>query len=402
MLIKVAWRNIWRNKVRSLVVIVAITLGLWAGIFVSAFVNGMMQQKIDSVIQLEMAHFQIHQNGFRDEYLVGQYLDEGFKIWEELQKDKEVKAVASRTVSLVMIGTAQKSGAVKVSGISASEEKNLSNLHQRIVEGKYLDEKTKNSILISREIAIKYKVGLKSKIILTFQDIHGEIVGAAFRVIGIYSTENKMYDGLNVFVRREDMQHLTGIGNKVHELAVLLNDHEPADLMATKYGKKYPTLEVLSWKDLAGGMRYMTGIMDKYTMIIVGIILLALLFSIINTMMMAVLERAREIGMLMAVGMGKMKIFNMILLETVFLCSIGGPVGILLAWLSVYYFRLNGIDLGNAAYGDWGFSNFIYPTLAFEEYVKVSFLVIAMALLAAVYPARKALKLNPVEAIRKI
>lgn len=402
MLIRFAWRNIWRNKLRSLVVIVAISLGLWAGIFVSAFVNGMMQQKIESVVQLEMAHFQIHQNGFRDEYLVGQYLDQGALIREDLLNDTEVKAVALRTINLVMIGTAQKSGAVKVSGISPTEEKNLSKLHERIVEGKYLDEEIKNSILISREIAKKYKAGLKSKIILTFQDVHGEIVGAAFRVTGIYSTENKMYDGFNVFVRREDMQHLTGIGNKVHELVILLNDHEPADSMAAKYGKKYPSLEVLSWKDLASGMRYMTGFIDKYTMIIVGIILLALLFSIINTMMMAVLERVRELGMLMAVGMGKIKIFQMILLETFFLSSVGGPIGILLAWTTITYFGHNGIDLGNAAYGDFGFSNFIYPSLAYIEYVKVSFLVIIMALLAAVYPARKALQLNPVEAIRKI
>lgn len=382
-------------------VIVALSLGLWAGIFASAFVKGMMDQKIESVINLEVSHFQIHQKGFRDEFLVKQFINNGYEIRAELLQEPMVKEVAARTINMMMISTARGTSGVKVSGISPAEEKIVTRLHEKIVEGKYLDISKNNSILISSETAKKYKIALKSKLVLTCQDVNGEIAAAAFRVAGIYSSGNKMFDAANVFVKREDIQQFLGIGNGVHEIAVLLKEHSQAEAMALKYRHKFPQLEVLSWMDLSSGMRYIIGFMDKYTTIIVGIILLALLFSIINTMLMSVLERVNELGMLMAVGMNKKKVFSMIMLETLFISMVGGPIGLLFAWISVSYFGSKGLNLGNAAYEDLGFSNLIFPSLEAIEYLKVTIMVIIMALIAAVYPARKALKLNPVETIRK-
>lgn len=384
-----------------MIVVTALALGLWAGIFVSAFVNGMMEQKIDSVIELEMSHFQFHQKGFRDEFLIKQYMENGFAIRSELLREPLVKEVAARTVGMMMIGTAKATGGVKVTGISPEEEKTVMRLEEIVTEGKYFEGVSRNPILISREIAEKYKAGLKSKIVLTFQDVNGEIIGAAFRVCGIYESGNKMYDAMNVFVKREDIQKLAGIGEGVHELAILLKEHAPAESMAKKYQQKYSGLEVLSWMDLSSGMRYVISALKVYTIMIVGIILIALLFSIVNTMLMAVLERVRELGMLMAVGMSRQRVFVMIMLETIFLSFVGGPAGLLLAWTSISYFGNAGINLGNAAYGDLGFSNLIFPALDPVEYLKVTAMVLAMALVAALFPARKALLLNPSDAIRK-
>ncbi len=142
--------------------------------------------------------------------------------------------------------------------------------------------------------------------------------------------------------------------------------------------------------------------LDVYLYYIVGIILLALLFSILNTMLMAVLERMREIGVLMAVGMSKARIFLMIMLETVMLTMIGGPFGLLLSYGFVTYFGEVGINLGGAAYSDLGFAAIVYPYLDARSYLEVTLMVAVMAVIAAVYPARKALKLIPVEAIRTI
>lgn len=402
MLVKMAWRNIWRNKVRSLVVITALVLGLWAGIFVSAFVNGMMQQKIATIIDYEMSHFQIHQKGFRDEFLVKQFIPDGMVIRDVLLQEPEVRQVTARTVTMAMVSTAGASGGIKVTGIEPQIESEVTGLHNRIREGTYFKTEMRSPVLISSEFAGKYKIGLKSKLVLTFQDVEGEIVAASFRVCGIYETGNKMYDAAHVFVKMETMQKLTGIGYGVHEIAVRLNDHAGAENMAKMYQKKYPQLEVLSWMDLSTGMRYMIEAMEVYTVMIVGIILLAMLFSIINTMLMAVLERVRELGMLMAIGMNRLNIFLMILFETVFLSLVGGPVGIVLSWTSIRYFGFKGINLGDAAYGDLGYSNLIYPVIDPVEYLKVAAMVILMALLASMYPARKALNFKPVDALRKI
>lgn len=403
MLTKVAWRNIWRNKTRSLVVIFAIALGLWAGTFASAFVFGMMEGKVNTVIEYEISHLQFHHPQFRDEMVAKHYISNTQKIEAELEQDKEVKDFSSRIVVMGMVGSANKNGSAKVVGINTEKEAKVTQLNTRLVEGKYFDGVKRNPVLISRRFADKYKLKLRNKIVITLQDLDGEITAAAFRVVGIYKTGNGVFDDLNVFVRQEDLRKLVKVENgNVHEIAVLLNEYERADPKASELDKKYDSLEVLSWLDLSPGMRMIMEMMDMYLYIILGIILVALLFSIVNTMLMAVLERVREIGMLMAIGMTKGKVFGMIMLETVMMCIIGAPLGIALSALFINYFGSNGIHLNTDVYEDMGFSSSIYPSLDPSKYIDITIMVVVMAILAAIYPAIKALSLKPVEAIRKL
>ena len=402
MISKIAWKNIWRNKVRSAVVITAIAIGLWAGVFASAFVVGMMNQKVDSVIRLELSHFQVHHPSFRDEMLPKFTIPNSTEIIQKLDQDEAVKNISPRVVAMPMINSANYSGMLKVTGINPEKEKMVTDLYQFILEGKYFEGIKKNPILLSKKTAKKYKIKIRSKVVLTLQDKQGEITAGAFRVVGIYDSKNGMYDEINAFVLTPDLQKLLNIDQEIHEVAVLLKEHDLAEPVAAQYQKEFSQLEIKSWMDLASGMRFMVEAMDVYTFFIVGIILVALLFSIINTMLMAVLERVREIGMLMAVGMSKLRVFKMIMLETVFLSLIGGPLGLLLAGLCIQYFGKYGIDLGGASYSDYGFTNIVYPQLDMMSYLNITFMVLGMAILAAIYPAIKAINLIPVEAIRKI
>ena len=402
MITKVAWRNVWRHKVRSLVVIIAIAIGLWAGIFASAFVVGMMDQKIDSVIRLEMSHFQVHHPEFQNELLPKFTIPGKSNILSSISEQDGVSGISERVVTMSMLGSAKKNGAIRVTGVDPLKEILVSDINEHVIEGKYFEGVSRNPILISTKTAEAYNVKMRSKLVITINDIEGEITSGAFRVVGIYDSKNPLYDKMNVFVNIRDLQKMMGIGNEVHEIAVMLAEHEQADPMSQKIQALRSDLKIQPWMDLASGMRFMVEAKDTYALIIVSIILVALLFSIVNTMLMAVLERVREIGMLMAVGMSKAKVFKMIMLETVFLSVVGGPLGLLISWICIKYFGKYGIDLGSAAYNEVGFGSIIYPTLDLSTYIQVSILVFIMAIIAALYPARKALKLNPVEAIRKI
>lgn len=382
-------------------VIIAIALGLWAGVFASAFVQGLMKQKIETIISMEMSDFQFHEPGFRDEFLAKLYMQNGEEIREVVSTEEAVLGSTGRLISMGMIGSAKQNGAIKILGINPNDEHSVTSLGDRVIDGAYFDGIKRNPVLISQRTAEKFKVKLRSKIVLTIQDVDGEIIAGAFRVVGIYKSENGVFDDMHLYVRQSDLRKMMKIDEGLHEIAVLLNDHGLADPMAIKYQEKYEKLEVQSWLDLATGMRMMVGMIDTYLYYIVGIILVALLFSILNTMLMAVLERVREIGMLMAVGMTKGKVFMMIMLETVMLSMIGGPLGLLISWAFVTYFGATGIDLGGA-YDDYGFSSIVYPYLDSSSYIEVTYMVVIMAVVAAIYPAIKALKLNPVEAIRKI
>lgn len=400
MVFRLAWKNIWRNRTRSLIVIIATALGLWAGVFASAFVKGMMDQKINSVIEMELSHFQFHHPEFKNEFLPEFSIENELDILKQLDQESSVIGISSRVISMSMIASPKKSGSIRVNGIFPDAEKKVTRMDERLIEGTYFQEDKKNQIIISKKTADDFKVKLRSKMILTIQDVEKDITAGAYRVVGIYETGNPMYDEINAYVIQTDLKELLRMETGTHEIAVLLNAHDLAEPLAQSYQAKFPDLLVEPWLDLSTGMRYMVEAFDTYVYFIVGIILLALILSIINTMLMAVLERTREIGMLMAIGMNKLRLFGLILIETIFLSLIGGPVGLFIAWLTIKYYGIHGINLSGAAYGEMGFGSIIYPFLDFNSYLGVTVMVIVMSILAAIFPALKALKLRPVEALR--
>ncbi|MCB9235110.1 MAG: ABC transporter permease [Bacteroidia bacterium] len=403
-LIKLAWRNVWRKKFRSMVVIAAIALGLWAGVFIMGFYHGIFDQKISDVISTEVSHLQFHQPNYTEEFDVKLDIPGANQLLDVLQKDSRVKQVAARTLSMAMLGAPKGNLGVKVNGIDTLAEAQIRGLDQAVIEGEFLAGIRQNPVLISQKLAEKLQLKLKSKIILQLQNQSGEITAGAFRVAGIFKTINVMYDEANVFVLQSDLQNLLGMPGGMHEVAVLLHENDQVEAFTTEMASKYPDLEVKSWMDLSPGMRYMVESMDTMMGIILSIILLALLFGIINTMLMAVLERVREIGMLMAVGMSRMRIFFMIILETVMLSLVGGPLGMLLGFICIAWTGHTGMNLSSysEAMEQMGYSAIIHPSLAAGYYFQVAAEVILMALAASIYPALRALKLKPVEALRKI
>jgi ABC-type antimicrobial peptide transport system permease subunit len=227
----------------------------------------------------------------------------------------------------------------------------------------------------------------------------------AFRVGGIYRTTNGMFDEAHVFVRHSDIFEYTGLPEgAVHEAALLMSDIETCAIAAAQLEELLPDLLVRTWNVLSPVLSMYFTQMSFMSIIVVGIFLFALSFGIINTMLMAVLERTRELGMLGAIGMSKRKIFNMIMLETVFLTLVGGAIGIIAAVAVLLPTLQNGIDLSffmGDQFEDFGFSSLVYPMLNIKMLLDVVILVILAGILSAIYPARKALKLKPLEAIRQ-
>ena len=235
-------------------------------------------------------------------------------------------------------------------------------------------------------------------------DINGQPLYYQFRVAGIFKTVSTPFDESTVFVNYEDLREITGMpGVSAHELAIVLKNRELSKGVQNQLQEMYPELDVKQWSEIMPELRYLTEQMDYYLYLFILIILLALGFGIVNTMLMAVLERIKELGMLMAVGMNKRRIFSMILMETVFLCISGGVVGIALGSTLSCYFGKKGIDL-SGLYGEGlseiGYDSVIYTVLTPEIIISVLILVILTGMIASVYPALKALRLNPAEAIR--
>ena len=403
MLVKIAGRNIWRSRKRSLIIITAVSIGLWAGIFMMAFYNGMIEQRISSAIADELSHIQLHHPEFRKEYEIKYLLPQGKKILKTIAKDSQIKAVAGRIIIKGMIASASGSSGITINGVMPKEEQALTNLNEKIIKGNYFDPKKTNQIILSEKLRKKLKLNLNKKTILTFQDKQGNLASGAFRITATYKTINGPYDDSNVFVKITDIDSLAGIPNELNEIAVLLQSNQLLDEVQSKLNQKFPKTEIKNWMEISPELGLTISVGDQMVYIFMGIILLALAFGIINTMMMAVLERTREIGMLLALGMNKFKIFMMIVLETLFLILVGCPLGILLALATIAITQQTGIDFSqfSEAYSSFGYSSIIYPSLTARQFGIIMLLVFSTALFSALFPARKALQLNPAESLKK-
>jgi ABC-type lipoprotein release transport system permease subunit len=311
--------------------------------------------------------------------------------------------VSSRITIFSMVASAETASGVKISGITPEDEKLVSNLYAKLVEGNYFEEKRRNPVILGRKLAEKLKVRLGSKVVLTLQDIDNNITAGAFRIAGIYDTENNIFDESNVFVRDNDLRRLMNLPDQAsHELAILAKDNEDVSAIQNRIKSDFSNIEAMSWTELSPEMNYLNEAMDLFMYIFIIIILFALLFGIINTMLMVVLERVKEIGMLMAIGMNKVRVFLMVVLETVLLSLTGGIVGILLGTMVSKYFETHKIDLSiwGEVYSDLGYDPYVYTSLHVSLLINVTIMVILTGILASLYPAYKALKNDPADALR--
>ena len=403
MLLKIAWRNVWRNKARSLIIILAVALGLWGGIFSDAFMNGMAQQQVYSTIHTETGDIQLNKKDFLLNRDLQLRISNADSIIGIIQRNPEVTAIASITQLTAMASTASGSTGIILNGIDPVFQSKVSDISKQLVEGTYFKDIGKNQTVIGEKLAAKLHVKLHSRIVLTLQTFSGDISYGSFRVAGIYHTSDNDFDMQMVFVRSSELNPLINFPEgDVSLITVMLKNDQEADIVASQLSQKFPDVQVQSWVQLSPILQLVTGKTNVITFIFVGIILIALAFGIINTMLMAVLDRTREIGMLLSIGMKPSRVFGMILLETVFLSVTGAITGVSISAFSIAWFGKTGIDLSmiSEGFNALGYSSIVYPSLDAGFYIILSLMVIIIALLAGWIPARRAVHLKPAEALR--
>jgi ABC-type lipoprotein release transport system permease subunit len=261
-------------------------------------------------------------------------------------------------------------------------------------------EKKKYSLKI-KEAAWSYREG--SKIILSFIDMNNMQTGAGFRVSGIFRTNNDMFESIALFVPIDELRELTGMKEGMyHRIIARLDNDDLTDEVTPEVRESLSGFEVMNWKEIQPDLAMMADMMQQIYGIFMAIILAALSFGIVNTMLMAVLERTRELGMLAAIGMNRRKIFSMIMLESVFLSIVGGILGMAVSGAVIVATAQKGINLVKYSEGmeAFGYTAHLFPTIDVQFFITTAVLIVLTGILSSIYPARKALKLNPVEAIR--
>ena len=405
MLLSISWRNIWRHPARSAVLIGAITAGLWAGILLSGYVNGLIEQRVERVINEELTHLQVHHPDFLTEREPGMYIDRFDDISDYLANDERVQSFTLRTKADGMVQSPLTASGVQITGVQVENEPGTTNFHENLIEGNYLDTEVRNPVIIGKKLADKLNVNIGNRIVLSFQDLNNELVSGAFNISGLFETGQPAYDERKVYVRSDDLYTLIADEPLFHEIAIILQHESLSDQMASDLNNQFEHIIAETWMELSPEMRYMVQAGGgTYMVYIMIVIMIALAFGILNTMLMAIFERMRELGMLIAVGMSKPRVFIMIMLESVILTLTGAAIGIFIGFLTINYLYRYGLDLtsvGGDTLGEWGYDALVYPFVTPGEYVTVALLVIATAMISAIYPAIKAMRLTPGEVVKE-
>ncbi len=405
MILRIAWRNIWRNPVRSMIVIIALVAGMFSGVFATTFMHGWMMQRLRAGIETETSHIQMHRNDYLKLDKVSSYFNVDSNFVSKIRDVKGVKFFAQRTIVTGMASSAQKSQGVNILGVQEKEDSMVVNVTKFMQEGSWITPKFRNKVVVGQKLADELSLKLRSRIILRFQDVNDHLTGGAFRVVGIYKTMNSTFDQSNVFVSGNDIKRLTDLPtNACHEIFIRCDNPLSVNSVCNDLKADFPNLDIQAWNEISPELGYLQETMNVYMFVFVVIILIALGFGILNTMLMVVLERVHELGMLMAVGMQKQQIFRMILLETAMLSFIGGLIGVVLGVLVTDLTAKQGINLSLWSEGlsEMGFASVIYPEYSPIMISGVIILVLLTGILSALYPAYMAVKLPVSNALQAI
>ena len=403
-LARLAWRNLWRNHRRTLIMLAAIILGTWAMIFMTALMRGMVTDVVKEGIAALPGHVQVHHPDYRDDPSVAnlipiadaeinaRFANAGFTGW------------ASRVRVPAVITSEYDSRGITLLGIDPERERGLTFVDYDKIEGRFLESVDDRGVVIGRKLAKTLNTEVGKRIVLMSQDPDNEIADRGFRVVGLFWSNVAAYEEAFVFAGKATTQDMLRIGDQVSELFAVGDDYRDVEgVYANVDSLVDGSVDVQRWFEIDSYLGSMLKVMDGFLLVWIIVIFLALSFGLVNTLIMAVFERVREIGLMLALGMKPVFILGQIVIESLMLLTLGLAVGTALAWAAVQPIK-DGIDISIVGEGldMWGMSSMLYPELLLSDVILANVVVLVLGFLASLSPAWRAANYEPVEAITKV
>ena len=399
-MLRLAWRNVFRNPRRTGIVITAVAVGIGGTLFSVAIFSGMMQQMVENAIQTDLGHLQIHARGYDADPAIGLLLGEGGRAEiDALAGDPAVRAFAPRIRGEGLVTSPSASVGVRVLGIDPPRERMLSLVAGSLVEGRYLEAPRR--ALLGEGLARRLAVEVGDKIVISAQDLSGDMTGEAVRVGGIFRTPLAALDRGTLFLSLDEAGRLFGLGSGISEVVVLGGARDEIPALQARVLAVLPEREVRRWDELQPLLRYMLDTMDQMAWGLYLTIFIAMSFGIANVLLMAIFERIREIGILLALGLSRSRLVFMVVSESIFVTLVGLGIGFGLAGLCLVLLS-GGIDLSAFSEGlsAFGMGTRIVPVLGVQDLTIPTVVALITALLASAWPALRAVRLRPAEAVR--
>jgi ABC-type lipoprotein release transport system permease subunit len=398
-----AWRNLWRNHRRTMIMLTAITVGVWAMIFMTALMRGMVDDMLLNGIRSLPGEVQIHHPEYRDDPSINNSIAApGAELLKALQIP-QVTAWTSRVRVPAVISSERDTRGVILLGVEPDSEQQVSFDADSITEGRFLEDSSDNGLVIGAKMADHLETELGKRVVVMSQDPDNNIADRGFRIVGIYRAKLASLEETYIYAGRETVQKLLKLGDKVSEIAITGEDYRNVDSWYPRIRQAAgEDVETLPWYEIDTYLGSMLVMMDGFVLVWIIIVFLALSFGLVNTLVMAVFERVREIGLMQALGMRPSIILYQILMESLLLLLIGLLLGNVLAVGTVIPLQ-DGIDISVVAKGMemMGTSSMLYPALKLNDMVLANLIVIVLGLLTSILPAWRAASYDPIEALNK-
>lgn len=406
---KLAWRNVWRNKRRTLLTLLTIMVGCAMIIFMNSIGKGGHDQMIEDAVALNTGHIQIHEKGFWDNQTIDYAFEPAPDFLEGLRKDPRIAALAERVMAGGLLSFRDNTRGMIIQGIDPEQERQVCNLYQKISTGRFLRSGDTTHTVMGATLAKNIRAKVGDKIAMISQGFDGSIAAERLEIVGIFESGNPMYDREMILIPLSQATETFTMMGYIHSVLIRLEDPENLSQVKEKIvsltAQNEAELEVMGWDELMPELVQFIVMDDISAYIFIFILFMIVSFGVMNTIQMSVFERIREFGVMLSIGTLPGQITRMILLESAFISIIGVALGILLGYLVSFYFQLNPMDY--SSYADelsvWGLSTTIFPTKTTSaNVIGTSLLTFLLALIFSLFPARRAAKLNPIEAIRKL
>lgn len=401
---KISWASLKRRRARSLMVILMISFSLWGLLFMEGIYDGMTEQMIANAIRSDCGDITLYAKGYRLDREISKLIVVPEKLSNRLDSDPRVKSYSSRIIQDGLVATAHYSKNCVIIGINPKSEKKHGRLDTYLIHGAYDFGKKAKGAFIGSKLAKKLKITVGKKIILSAQNTNNEVSSLALKVRGILRTNNMALDEVAVFIDREKASNMLSIPTGVTQFSILVHREEDIPALQTELQSNLPQLEVFRWDEIYPALLQGRVMMKGFNTVTNIIVFCIAGLGIFGVMLVSVMERLREFGILLAVGTGFRQICWMVIGESFFLGSIGFLGGALLGGTTLFYFLKKGLDLTIFSEGleVFGMDTIIYAIIRPEYFIYSFMAVMTATLISTILPLRILKKAKPIEAIHKI
>ena len=405
-LFTIAWRNVFRNGKRTLITATAMAVSVAIWIFLSVLTSQFYGTLFDLLVTQQMGHIQIQNLEYAKSKALHDTIQDGDALIERVMSLDGTSGVSAKLYGNVLVSGEEDSAGAQVIGVFPSAEENARGASQQIVEGSYLSDEPMKNVIAGITLYEDLELKIGSEIFVYTQASDGSMAYDLYNLVGVYKSGSTMIDrGIQLHVY--DLQELLVLPSQYHEILVTDKEVEHIEALQTDIQNTVDadSVGVKTWWETSPQTKELMAFQEAFKVLFLGIVFFIAGFGVLNTMLMAVFERTREIGVMMALGLQRLKIIQVIVIESALLATVASIIGVLMGWVINYYLSVQGVDLSGGT-GEplqmmgINFDPTMYVAMQIESYWFPVIGLFVIAIGSSLWPAYRASRLNPVDAIR--